>query len=214
MEKVSHLLITAGATRNPIDAVRFLSAQSTGRTGVYLAERFAEKGMVVTLLGSPEACLRASGDIECVEYGSTHDLLEKMKTWVRAHHSGAVIHASAVGDYEMVENRDSKIPSGKGELVLRFKATPKIAPKIREWGLTGPLITFKAAPPEVEIDALIEIARQQRVVTGSDWVFANVLGRLETTIAIIGDTSQVYTDRSSALEGLVERVLSRRTSLQ
>ena len=212
MEKFFHLLVTAGATRNPIDAVRFLSAQSSGKTGVYLAERFAEAGGQVTLLGSPEACLRSGADVLCREYGSTHDLLKQMETWIKAHPSGAVIHASAVGDYEFIGNQDSKIPSGKGELVLRFQATPKIAPKIRGWGLLGPLVTFKAAPPEVAMEALLEIAGRQRTRTGSDWVFANVLGKLDSLIAIVGDKNQVYADRTKALEGLVERVLTKYTS--
>ena len=33
------VLITAGATRNPLDAIRYLSAHATGRTGVDLAQR-------------------------------------------------------------------------------------------------------------------------------------------------------------------------------
>ena len=96
------ILITAGATRNPIDAVRYISANSSGRTGVYLANAFRNKGCHVDLLGSPEACLRMDEGTHCVEYGSTYDLEQKIKNWVIQHPHGAVLHAAAVGDLSLI----------------------------------------------------------------------------------------------------------------
>ncbi|MEN9786901.1 MAG: / pantothenate metabolism flavoprotein, partial [Pseudomonadota bacterium] len=56
------LLLTAGATRNRVDAIRYLSAHATGQTGVALARRLSGHGLDVHLLGSVEACLRAELD--------------------------------------------------------------------------------------------------------------------------------------------------------
>ena len=44
------ILITSGATREPIDQVRFITNMSTGKTGASLAESFAKKGHDVTYL--------------------------------------------------------------------------------------------------------------------------------------------------------------------
>ena len=49
------ILITAGATREPIDAVRFVSNVSTGATGAALADEFSRGGIEVVLLRSEGA---------------------------------------------------------------------------------------------------------------------------------------------------------------
>src|SRR5688572_24419311 len=105
-------LITAGATRNPIDAVRYVSAWSSGGTGVAIANALRDAGRSVHLLGSAEALLRAH-DMPSEEYGSTRDLMARMERHVRANPQLTLVHASAVGDYELPEIEPSKIPSGR-----------------------------------------------------------------------------------------------------
>ena len=68
------VLITAGATRNPLDAVRLLTARSSGRTGVGIARDLLARGVKVHLLGSAEACLRAP-DIQSEEYGRSKSVV-------------------------------------------------------------------------------------------------------------------------------------------
>ena len=124
---MSAILITAGATRNPLDAIRYLSAFSSGSTGVGLARALSEDH-TVHLLGSAEACLRAPEGLSTEEFTSTRDLMARMERWVRANPDGVVIHASAVGDYEAIpedeQDGPAKIPSGKAELLLRSVARP------------------------------------------------------------------------------------------
>ena len=195
-------LITAGATRNPIDAVRYLSARSSGRTGVFLAERLHAAGHEVGLLGSAEALLRTS--LVGEEYGSTRDLMARMERAVRERPDVALIHACAVGDYEMAGESTSKIESGRDELVLRMRPTPKIADHVREWGHRGLYVTFKAASPGTCDEELVQIAEAQLARTGSDFVFANVLGRLGERVAIIGGHgARWFDDRKMALESLL-----------
>lgn len=132
--------------------------------------------------------------------------MAKVRNWTTQHPHGVIIHASAVGDYELADEEGLKIPSGKPELVLTLTPTPKIASLIRSWGFTGTLITFKAASPEVEMPELIEIAQRQRERTGSDFVFANVLGQLESLVAIVGEDTLTFSERASALSALVALV--------
>jgi phosphopantothenoylcysteine decarboxylase/phosphopantothenate--cysteine ligase len=199
------VLITAGATRNPLDAVRLLTASSSGRTGVGIARDLIARGVEVHLLGSAEACLRAP-DIESEEYGSTRDLMARMEVWVRANPSGSVVHACAVGDYEMADTQTAKIPSGLDRLVLELTKTPKIADRIRSWGLRGDLVTFKAASPETTDDQLVQIASKQRTRTGSTRVFANVLGRLSHGVAIVSEQTEWFDERNAAVARLVEHL--------
>ncbi len=204
------VLITAGATRNPIDAVRYLSADSTGRTGIALGEALGAVGIEPYLLGSAEARLRAGG-LPGEEYGSTHDLMARMERWVRANPAGGVLHASAVGDYEVAEPSDEKVPSGRPTWELVLVPTPRIADHVRAWGLTGPYVTFKAAAPgtpEAEVEAL---AKAQRKRTGSDLVFANVLGRLSKNILLVGEETRRFSTRTAAIAALGDWMASRLT---
>lgn len=194
-------LIIAGATRNPIDAVRYLSARSSGRTGVAVALDLVARGVQVHLLGSAEALLRAP-ELDGEEYGSTRDLMARMERWVRAHPRGAVVHAAAVGDYEVVSGTDGKIPSGRVRLTLELGPTPKIADHVRSWGCAGPYVTFKAAPPRTPLDALEAIARHQRERTGCDLVFANTLGALGVDVLLVGQQVRHHAERPAAIAAL------------
>ena len=202
------VLITAGATRNPIDRMRYLSAYSSGTTGVTLASALAKEA-VVTFFGSPEAALRAeaAGLQQTTVYGSTRDLLARMEGWCRAHPNGAVIHAAAVGDYE-ADADEGKVESGRPEWSLQLRPTPKIANELRGWMPDGFIVTFKAAAPQTSSQSLAEIARAQLERTRSDLVFANVIGALEQSVQIVeARDAESFTDRQRALETLVRRVL-------
>lgn len=198
------ILISAGATRNPIDAIRYISAFSTGRTGVAVAEALAPSGPV-TLLGSAEACLRATAqpNLETVEYRSTRDLMAKMLDFVRTHPDAIVVHAAAVGDYEVADAAGAKIPSNRDELVLRLTPTPKIVDHLKAAGPDIRLVSFKAASPETTDAQLHGLADKQRLRTGSDRVFANVLGRLSSRVLFLGEQARWHATRTDAMDDLI-----------
>jgi len=201
------VLITAGATRNPVDAMRFISANSSGRTSAALAEELPGS----TFLGSPEAVLRAPSSATCETFTTTADLMERMRTWVGANPGGVVVHAAAVGDYRTAEPSPGKLPSGQEELVLRLVRTPKIADHIKDWDLSCRLVTFKAAPPETEGEELIGICRAQLARTRSELVVGNVIGRLSSTTTLVdADSSERFDDRRAALRALGTRLRSLR----
>ncbi len=201
------LLVTAGATRNPIDAIRYLSAGSSGTTGVTLARAYAAAGGPVHLMGSQEARLRGP-KLPGSTFGSTRDLEARLKAWVAAHPDGVVVHAAAVGDYEARAD-DSKIPSGQAELVLRLRPAPKILDQVRGWGPRLHLVSFKAAAPESERTVVERIARRQLQRTASDLVFANVIGRLDAGVALV-DAAETrwFEARSEALDTLAEHLVA------
>ncbi len=247
------LLVTAGATRNRVDAIRYLSAHASGRTGVELAMALTESGAdefwggggarplrnaspgarrteplpdlegpgayAVHLLGSEEACLRA--EIAALRagtegrayaptreaYTSSRDLMARMETWLRAHPSGVVVHSAAVGDYELDGDGVGKIPSGLPEMVLRFRPGPKIIDHVRGWAPDCFLASFKAAPPGTAPADLELIARAQLRRTGSDLVFANVLGHTDTDVLLVrADRTDAYATRAEAAAALLDAI--------
>lgn len=202
---MADVLLTAGATRNPVDAIRYLSAHATGRTGVDLAARLAARHRV-HLLGSAEACLRAPPVLSTEEFTSTRDLATRMERWCRAHPDGVLIHSAAVGDYEAAPLA-GKIPSGQPTLTLTLTPTFKIVDRVRGWAPGLFLVSFKAADPSTTPEALRAIARAQQARTDSDLVFANVLGRIQTDVLLVDRVGeQVHPDRAGALAELVARV--------
>jgi phosphopantothenoylcysteine decarboxylase/phosphopantothenate--cysteine ligase len=206
---VRSVLITAGATRNPIDAMRFISAYSSGRTGALLAEQLAGT-LPVHLLGSPEALLRAPEACTTEEYSSTDDLMVRMRAWVSSNPAGVVVHAAAVGDYQVDPGTPlaaTKIPSGQPTLSLHLVPTPKILDQIRQWSDQVQLISFKAAPPLTEAEALLDTAQRQRARSQSTIVFANVIGSLDADLLLLdGPEAHWFQDRPTALGRLADRI--------
>jgi phosphopantothenoylcysteine synthetase/decarboxylase len=207
------VLITAGATRNPVDATRYLSAGSSGATGLRLACALAGP---VHLLGSPEALLRlrlaqleghpGASEVQTQGYSSTRDLMRRMEAWVRGQPRCVVVHASAVGDYE-VDAAGGKIPSGQDGLSLVLRPAPKILDRIRGWSAEARIVSFKAAPPGSTAADLARIAEAQRRRTDSELVFANTLGRLQADVVIQGAAGPaLHATRAAALDALVEQI--------
>ncbi len=205
-------LVTAGGTRNPIDAIRALSAGSTGLTGIDLAERLTGQ-FDVRLLGSTEACLRArlaSPALAHSEFGSTRDLMVKMEEALRTRPGGVLIHSAAVGDYEAAAT-DQKLPSGQAEMLLRLTPAPKIVDHVREWDPGLFLVSFKAGSPGWSDEHLEAVARAQLERTGSDLVFANRLGQLGSSCMLLdGSGTRRFAGRDAALAALAERVIEAR----
>ncbi len=200
------VLVTAGATRNPIDAMRCITAQSSGRTGALLARRLQAAGVPVHLLASPEAALRAP-EVPGEIFGSTRDLMARMERRLRDGGSRVVVHAAAVGDYEAAPE-PGKVPSGRSRWVLELRPAPKIAPRIRDWAPHVRLVTFKAAPPDTSPDDLVALCARQREATRSDAVFGNVLGALDQGCVLVAeDGAWGPAPREPALDRLVALLL-------
>ena len=201
------VLITAGATRNPIDSMRSITANSSGRTGVVLAKILKEANVECTLLGSNVALLQPECPVKTIEFTSTRDLLDKMRSWLKSNPTGIVVHAAAVGDFEVVETVAGKISSGQN-LVLHLQPTPKIVDHVKKWAPDSRLISFKAAAPNTNSDALEQLALKQSQRTHSDLVFANVLGQIENNVLIYSASGTTwYPQRQDGLKALRETIL-------
>lgn len=200
------VLVTAGATRNPVDAMRFLSANSSGRTGAAIADALSAHTKV-HLLGSPEALLRSGGAPSTEAFGATRDLMARMQAWATVNPTGILVHAAAVGDYEAAEQSAGKTPSQQAEWVIRLRPAPKIADQVLDWSPELSLITFKAAGPETSAEELVQICRKQLERTRSTLVFGNVIGALGSTATLVDlNGSEAFPRRDDAMEALVARI--------
>jgi phosphopantothenoylcysteine decarboxylase/phosphopantothenate--cysteine ligase len=106
------VLVSAGGTREPIDAVRFLGNRSSGRMGVALAAEAKRRGAKVTLLASNLAVPAPAG-VEVVEAPTAADL--EREAAGRSGAADVVVMAAAVADYRPVHAlAEKRAKTGEG----------------------------------------------------------------------------------------------------
>jgi phosphopantothenoylcysteine synthetase/decarboxylase len=130
------ILVTAGATREPIDAVRFISNVSSGATGAAIAEFLATAGHEVTLLHGEGAVRSNANGVTCGAFGSTEQLGARLESTLCHGAFDALVHAAAVADYRPETAHAGKLSSSADELTLRLVPTPKLLPRLKSWSPT------------------------------------------------------------------------------
>lgn len=118
-----NITITAGATREYIDPVRFISNASSGKMGYALARAAIKAGHRVTLISAPTN-LRKPKEARVVEVKTSGEMLEAVKKCFPK--SKCLIMAAAVADYKPKRPSRTKIKKGNAELTLELKPTQDI----------------------------------------------------------------------------------------
>ncbi len=119
-----HFVVTAGATIEAIDPVRYISNHSTGKMGYAIAGELAARGSRVTLV-SGRTSLSTPAGVDRVDVLSAQEMYEAAReAFDRA--DGAVMCA-AVADYTPVEVATSKIKKSDDDLSISLKRTCDIA---------------------------------------------------------------------------------------
>jgi phosphopantothenoylcysteine decarboxylase/phosphopantothenate--cysteine ligase len=123
------VVVTSGATREPIDSVRFISNLSSGRTGAAICEALAARGFQVTQVAGQDSA-QATGVARRESFTDHASLDAALRRLARDSACAAVIHAAAVGDFAVIDpTPDAKIESGQ-EIAVKLQPTHKIIDKI------------------------------------------------------------------------------------
>lgn len=157
------VLVTAGATIETIDGVRFLSNFSSGKMGVAIADEAYKRGAEVTLV-----CGKVSIDvpdyIKRINVVSTTDLLNTVLE--EEINNDIFVMAAAPADYQPVAVAKNKIKSDT--LTLELKKTPDVAANLGKIKGDKCLVVFSA-----ETENLLENAKKKLVKKNADLVVAN-----------------------------------------
>jgi phosphopantothenoylcysteine decarboxylase/phosphopantothenate--cysteine ligase len=135
------VLVSAGGTREPLDAVRFLGNRSSGRMGVALAEEARRRGAEVTLLAANLAVPAPVG-VEVVATPTTADLARE--ALARAD-SDLVLMAAAVADYRPVETRGDKRPKDAENWSIELEPTRDVLAELARGRANGQVLVGFAA---------------------------------------------------------------------
>jgi phosphopantothenoylcysteine decarboxylase/phosphopantothenate--cysteine ligase len=163
------VLVSAGGTREPLDAVRYVGNRSSGRMGVALAAEARRRGAEVTLLAANLAVPAPAG-VELVETPTAADL--EREALARAAEADIVVMAAAVADYRPAEALAAKRPKDTATWTLELEPTTDVLSALgnREGRL---LVGFAA---ETGPDGL-ERAREKLARKGADLFVLNDVSR-------------------------------------
>ncbi len=151
------VLVTAGPTREHLDAVRFLSNASSGKMGFACARAAARAGHEVTLVTGPVALPDPPG-VRTVRVVSADDMYRAvLKAYPR---TDAVIMTAAVGDYRPAERFAGKIKKRAASLTLRLVRTRDILKALGDRKGKRILVGFALEVQDAVHQALLKVKKK------------------------------------------------------
>jgi phosphopantothenoylcysteine decarboxylase / phosphopantothenate---cysteine ligase len=165
------VLVTAGGTREPLDAVRFLGNRSSGRMGVALAAEAARRGAEVTLLAANLAVPAPPG-VDTVATPTAAELARE--ALARAGEADLVVMAAAVADYRPAEARADKRPKDTSNWTVELEPTTDVLAALGQLPPNGRVLVGFAA--ETGADGLAR-AREKLERKGANLLVFNDVSR-------------------------------------
>ena len=159
------VLVTAGGTREPIDAVRVIANRSSGKQGYAIAENAARRGATVTLVSTVDRPTLASITVIPVE--TADDMLRAVTC--HSDSSDVIVMSAAVADFRPVQRSDGKIKKADGVPEIVLEKTPDILAGLGARKREGQILVGFAA----ETEDLIAHAQDKLVRKNLDLIVAN-----------------------------------------
>jgi len=184
--KGKKVLLTAGPTFEPIDPVRGITNQSSGKMGYAVAQAAAEAGAKVTLISGPTALAVPAG-VARIDVQSARDM--HAAVMARAKKNDIFIAVAAVADYHVVDAKTQKIKRGDGGLQLELAPNPDILAAVAKLPKAPFCVGFAA-----ETEKLREYAQAKRKKKNIPLLAANLaqyaFGRDDNALTLFDDKGE------------------------
>ena len=164
------VLVTAGGTREPLDAVRYIGNRSSGRMGVALAAEARRRGAEVTLIAS-NLSVPAPEDVEVVDAPTAADVESEASARSDA---DIVLMAAAVSDYRPSESEAGKRPKDEEPWQIELEPTTDVLKALGEHRTNGQVLVGFAAETGA---AGLDRARQKLAAKRVDLIVYNDVSR-------------------------------------
>jgi phosphopantothenoylcysteine decarboxylase/phosphopantothenate--cysteine ligase len=165
-----HLLVTAGATREQIDPVRFISNRSSGRMGFALAAAALKRGARVTVIAGNVHIDPPEG-VKIVRVVSADEMYRAVKKELGT--ASVFVGAAAVSDYRPAKPAPEKIKKTEQSLTLTLERTTDILQEVASARRDGQLVIGFAA----ETENVVDNAREKLRAKNLDAIIANNVAR-------------------------------------
>ena len=179
-----HLLVTSGATREPIDPIRYITNRSSGTQGSAIAAALRDLGAQVSFVTGPTDVPVPLG-VTAYHVETAQEMLDAVQELLPV--DGAVF-AAAVADWRVDGIQDKKIKkSTSGDVPeLKFLENPDILAIVSQHAKRPKLVVGFAA----ETDDVIKNARNKLSRKGCDWIVAN---DVSSSTGIVGGQNNTVT---------------------
>ncbi|MBO6116575.1 MAG: bifunctional phosphopantothenoylcysteine decarboxylase/phosphopantothenate--cysteine ligase CoaBC [Ruminococcus sp.] len=188
------VLVTAGATRESIDPVRFITNHSSGKMGFAVAKAAMLRGAEVTVVAA-HTDVEPPMFVNVVNVNSAEDMFCAVKE--RLDESDIIIKAAAVADYTPVAVADNKIKKSDGDMSIPLKRTTDILSYIGEHKRERQIVCGFS----METENVIENSRKKLAKKNCDMICANSIKKAGAGFG--GDTNiitMITSDRDEELE--------------
>ena len=205
------VLVTAGGTREPIDAVRFVGNRSSGRMGFALAEAAAARGADVTVIAA-NVDLPRHTQISYIDVESAAQLEAAARDQFPS--CELLLMAAAVADFTASEPAPGKLKKdGRSELELTLSPTTDVLAALSELRTEGQTLVGFAA--EHGADA-VEVGRTKLASKGLDALVINDVAGAEigfesssnevTIVTAVGDQHVPKADKLEIAEAILDAI--------
>ena len=187
------VIVTAGGTREPIDAVRFIGNRSSGRMGVEIAKAARDQGAEVTLIAA-NLEVPAPAGVDVIEVETVSELEAAMDVAC-----DVLVMAAAVSDFTLEHPAPGKV-ARTGTLELSLTATKDLISSYAAKYSSSYCVGFALADEGSNIE---EVSRQKLGAKGLKLVVGNsitALGSSETQVLLVSS------DSTSTLTGAKQEV--------
>ena len=162
------VLVTAGATREAIDPVRFITNHSSGKMGIAIAKAAMLRGADVTLVAA-HTDVAYPKFVRTIPVVSAEDMFNAVTENMAE--QDIIIKAAAVSDYTPVSVADSKLKKKDGDMTIELKRTKDILKYLGENKKEGQFICGFS----METDNVIENSKAKLEKKNCDMICANSL---------------------------------------
>ena len=162
------VLVTAGATRESLDPVRFITNHSTGKMGYAIAAAAAARGAEVTLV-SAKSELNPPAYVNVVDVVNTQQMFDAVTS--RSADCDIIVKAAAVSDYRPADYSDEKVKKKDGDMSIALERTPDILKYLGEHRVEGQFLCGFS----METQNMLENSRKKLEKKNLDMIAANNL---------------------------------------
>lgn len=206
----THILLTAGPTREQIDPVRFLSNNSSGKMGFAIAQTAIHMGAKVTLVAGPVAQETPQG-VQRIDVKSAADMHQAVMQ--HTHSADIFIAVAAVADYKVADIADHKIKKSEPVMSIELARTKDILADVAALANAPFCVGFAAETRDLEkyargklVGKKLDMIAANPVVQKGKAVFGSDTNSLEVFWGDAGHHSIAPASKKEVAEELLELV--------
>jgi phosphopantothenoylcysteine decarboxylase/phosphopantothenate--cysteine ligase len=207
------VLITAGPTQEPLDAVRYISNRSSGKMGYALAEAALARGARVVLVSGPVHLAEPRG-AEVIPVKTAVEMRKAVMDHLEE--ATIIVKAAAVADYHRTDAPKQKVKKTAARLSLELDPTPDILAEVGRVKGDRLLVGFAA-----ETENLVEEAQRKLQSKNCDMVVANLVSQQDTgfetdenEVVLVLRTGETVPVRRAPKTEIAQRILDEMLKLR